>query len=248
MNLIGHNYVAYRVLDRLNSYTAYGSHLPDLVPFTPGSVLSYTEIHEGTRKLHRYIKRKYPEKRDLALAMMAHSVEFGADQYNRKIREWLIGENDNIEIDIARHISDCSHISLSVAKGPRLHNYLWCGIDYYLIKKEKEFVRNLYNIYKTSNINEVAELLGEFYEKDKNEILKNLKYHFSPVTNNDITTEKGFVNFWKFFLSGLPEKDKVDVEKTDKLINFIYDTFYNEWQEIIEKTIKNVHRNMRRYL
>lgn len=35
MNVLGHSYVAYKVLDRLDKWVVAGSWLPDLVPFVP---------------------------------------------------------------------------------------------------------------------------------------------------------------------------------------------------------------------
>lgn len=140
MNILGHNYIAFRVIGHLNELTIAGSEIPDLVPFVPDSVFTFEEIHESGDDLLRFLDATYPEKRDLAISMMCHSVKFGADAFNSDIDTWLIGDDDKLKKSLATKIADCASIPYEVAYHNRLHNYLWGGLDVYLMNLEKGFV------------------------------------------------------------------------------------------------------------
>jgi hypothetical protein len=55
MNLIGHNFIAKKVLQRYNSLIAAGCHLPDLVSFLKDSALTFDEIHENAEIVYSYL-------------------------------------------------------------------------------------------------------------------------------------------------------------------------------------------------
>lgn len=248
MNILGHTYVASRVLDRLNKYVVFGSHVNDLVPFVPNSVFSFEEIHESPDKLLRFLQNKYPDKKDIALAMMAHSVKFGVDKFNKEIDSWLIKNNKNLLNIIASKIADCSNVSLDIAGGPRMHNYLWCGIDVYLLTNKYDFVKSLPQLYSKVNIGEMSKLLTECFNKDRKLVAQDINFLFEQISFNDLIDISGLCRMWKKFMAGLPEKDDIDINKAEKVFNYIYEMFKSEWSDILEKIISDASIRMRDYL
>ena len=105
MNIIGHNYIAYKLLGKITPNTFLGSHIPDFVPFLPSSVFSFDEIHENHERLLKFVQKKYPDAVDLPLSMLCRSVKHGADEYNREIDEWLLKENEELMDKLSKMIS-----------------------------------------------------------------------------------------------------------------------------------------------
>ncbi|MBM3209295.1 hypothetical protein FJZ40_03325 [Candidatus Shapirobacteria bacterium] len=244
MNFLGHSYAAFKVEGRINPYLVAGSWLPDLVPFVPSPVFTFAEIHESPDKFLRFLDKKYPYARDLAIGMMTHSVKYGADRFNREIEGWLI-EDQREKIELAKKIVDCSGVSLEVASKARLHNYLWSGIDLYLLNSKPEFVHGLAEFYPKINHEELVRLLAECFAKEGKEVRGMINCLLAPIRPEFFTSLSGLVKIWKVALAGLPEKDEIDEEKTVRLFREIYQLFSNKWGSILEKVIIDVERRMR---
>lgn len=248
MNILGHSYVASKVAGRLNKYLVAGSHLPDLVPFVPNSVFTFAEIHESSDKLLKFLEEEHPDTCDLAIGMMAHSVKFGADKFNQEIGKWLLGDNEKLINELGEKIADCSSVSFEVAKQSRLHNYLWVGVDVYLLKTNLEFVEQLANLHRQLDRKEIANLLSLGFGKDYRAVKRMIDYLLVPIRPELLVSLVGLVKIWKIALAGLPEKDKIDEKKTVKLFWEIYQRFENQWQEILERVVSDVRSRMLPYL
>ncbi|MFC1700121.1 hypothetical protein ACFLZ4_00560 [Patescibacteria group bacterium] len=249
MNLLGHNYIAYKVLKETTPYTLVGSHIPDFVPFLPTSIFKFEEIHENQEKFLDFVKEKYPDATSLPLSMMCHSVKYGADKYNREIDTWLLEDKEDLAGEVSRMIVDSSGVSFETARGPRLHNYLWCGADLYLMKNNPDsvidkFVTSLESI----DYNYTSKILSEFYKKDKKLVKENLLDHFKFITPETFKDIEAFVKFWSKFLSPLKEGDNLDTKKGTELLNFIYTEFENDWEKIIGKVESKVKVSMKPFI
>lgn len=248
MNLIGHNYIAKEVLSKYNPLIAAGVHIPDLVPFVKSSVFTFDEIHENPDAVYQHCLKNNKGYIGLALGMMTHSVKYGADKFNRDVDIWLIGKDYKLLDEIAQKIVGCSGIPLETAKGPRMHNYLWCGLDFYILNKFPEFAKKIQSAYAEIDNEGVSKILSEVYKKDLAKVKDNLQYHLGLVNKHDITSLVGYVTFWRDFGSQLSEKDNIDVEKATSCINYIYIKFEKHWPEIIDKTTRDVKFNMSRLI
>lgn len=249
MNLLGHNYIAYKVLGEITPYTFVGSHIPDFVPFLPSSVFKFEEIHENQEDFLNFIRKNYPKATSLPLSMMCHSVKYGADKYNREIDTWLLEGKEDLADEISRMIADSSGVSFETARGPRLHNYLWCGADLYLIKNNPNGVINKFvNSLEGVDYNYMSSIFSEFYKKDKRLIKENLLEHFKFVVPETFEDIEGFVKFWSKFLSPLKEGDNLDIKKGIELLKFIYTEFENDWEKIIGKVEGKVKVSMRSFI
>ena len=249
MNLIGHNYISYRVLGRVSPYTFLGSHIPDFVPFLPSSVFTFDEIHENHEDFLKFVEANYPFAIDLPLSMMCHCAKYGADKYNREIDAWLLKDNENLLNELAQLISQASGISYETALGPRLHNYLWCGVDVFLIKNDPQnIIQKLIDAFERVNYNEAARILSSFYGKDIVVVEENLKTHFEPINEDTFQSIEGFTRFWKVFLSPLKEGDNLDLTEGEDLLNEIYSMFENEWESVIDRVETGVSESMGEFI
>lgn len=247
MNVLGHPYVAWKVVGRLNKYLVAGSHLPDLVPFVPNSIFSFEEIHESPEKVLRFLEKKYPYARDLALGMMTHSVKFGADKFSREIEEWLLADNTNLRNELLQDILDSTGVGLETAK-KLLHNYLWCGVDVHLLKAKLELVRDLAETHQLIDLEETSRILSECFKKDEKEVRRMVDYFFLPLKPGQLVSVKGLVEIWKKHAAGLKEKIVVDEEKTLQLAEKIYALFEDRWEGILEKVVIGTKKNLKPFI
>jgi len=249
VNILGHPYIAFRVNGRVNKYLAAGSHLPDIFPFASTTIFSFEEIHEGGERLLNYLNDNYPDKIDLAIGMIAHSVKYGADKFNPEIEDWLLSEKPDLKEELAKQIVDCSSVDIQIARKARLHNYLWAGIDLYVLKNEKVFVKNLAKAHSRLKLDEISTILSKSFLKDKGEVKTVIDSFFSPLEQSELLLSvSGLVRIWKEVLAGLPEKDRVSEEKTIKLFNKIYYLFEDRWEEILDRVAKDVELRMKKFI
>ena len=239
MNILGHPYIAYKVLGRLNWRIVAGSHLPDLVPFSPDSVFSFKEIHESGDKL-------LPG--DLGLAMMTHSVRFGADKFNREIEKWLLKDNDRLKKELALQIVECSGVSFKIAATSRIHNYLWSGVDVYLLKNKSQIVRKIADLFYRIDSQEIADILAHAFKKNREKVKGVIDRFFIPLKKEDLVSLPGLIRIWRTVLARLPEKDAVDEKQTIALFQKIYLLFEKQWQDILNLVIEDVKTRMADFL
>lgn len=248
MNIFGHTYVAYKILNKLDGYVFAGSHISDIVPFVPGSTFTFEEIHESPDKLLDFIKANYPGKEDLALSMMTHSVKFGADKFNREIDNWLLRDSEELLDEITEKIIWCSGVSMDVAKGPRIHNYLWCGIDLFILKNKPEFVLKFVESSSQINRPAISKILSKCFNKEYEKVLRDLNYIFDEVDPKYLTSVSGLAILWRKFLAGLPEKDDVDPKRAEEVFDFIYEKFKGNWEDVLDNVISDVEKRMKDFL
>lgn len=247
MNILGHNFLAKMVLNKYNADIAAGCHLPDMVPFLKNSVLSFDEIHENPEKVFTYCSEN-ALKTDMALGLMTHSVKFGADKFNREIDNWLINENIAQKNVIAELICKSSGISYETAIGPRMHNYLWCGLDFYIIDTYRDFLNDMDNAYKEINIEKIALILNGVFNKPYELIKSDLDRHIGLVSDHNIIDKETFMKFWKDFISDLPDKDDINLDEAIKTVNFIENLYMKEWEKVMGKVAADVKHRMDNFI
>ena len=222
---------------------------PDIFPFASTTVFSFEEIHEGGEAVLSFLKRNYPKKTDLAIGMISHSVKYGADKFNSEIEDWLLTEKPDLKKELVKKIVNCSLLDTETAGKARLHNYLWTGVDLYILKNEKLFMDKLLIAHSEIKIDEVSDVLAKTFSKDEEKVKKTvfsiLEPFYPPKT---ICSISGLVKIWKKAMAGLPEKDKIDEEKTIELFDEIYYHFENQWEEILNKVIKDVQLRMKKFI
>lgn len=249
MNILGHNYIAFRLLGHVSPNTLLGSHIPDFVPFLPSSIFTFEEIHENNEDLLKFVGTNYPKSLDLPLSMLCHSIKYGADEYSREIDTWLLENNEKLEDKLSKMISKASNITYETARGPRLHNYLWCGVDLYLIKNNPDnIVKKLVSSLDNINYKNTAHILGDYYKKDVKGVETNLRQHFGLLKSETFQNTKGFTEFWSKFLLPLKENDNLDIKEGIKLLEFIYKTFEDEWENIMNQVEQKVKQKMKPFL
>ncbi len=221
MNVIGHPYAAFKVFGRLTGDLVLGSYLPDIVPFVPNSVFEFEEIHEGGEKL-------LPS--DLGWGMICHRE---ADKFSRSVEERFEDQRK----DLAKRIAEASKISLEVASRSRFHNFLWWGVDVQLLRHRREFVENLAKKISRLDVSIAVPLLAECFNKDVSAVSRDISFILKPLVPERLLSVRGLVEIWKDLAAGLPEKDQIDVAKTEQLFLDCADLVEDCWEEILNKVI-----------
>lgn len=180
--------------------------------------------------------------------MMAHSVKYGVDKFNREIDQWLLKMRPKLAGSLAKKIVGCSGVTFEVTQKGRMHNYLWTGIDLYLLDSERAFVKKLADVHKKIDREEIASLLAEGFGKKPREVKRMLTYFFASIKPEYLLSINGLVKIWKKALAGLPEKDQVDEKKTARLFEEIYGLFKNQWEGILHRVIEDVKLRMSPFL
>lgn len=240
MNVIGHPYVAAKVVGRLTEDLVSGSYLPDIVPFVPNSVFEFEELREGGRKFLKFLDRHHPERRDLASGTLCHSE---ADKFSRNIEERFEDKREGL----AKRIAEASNISLDIASRFRFHNFLWWGVDVQLLRHQREFVEDLAEKVSNLDVSTTAALLAECFDKDVSAVSRDVSFILKFLTPERLFSVRGLVEIWKNMAASLPEKDQIDIEKTEKLFNDCADLVENFWEEIVEEVIAEVGSNLQNF-
>lgn len=228
MNVIGHPYVAFEVFGRLTEDLVLGSFLPDIVPFVPNSVFEFEEIHEGGEKFLDFLETHNPERRDLALGMLCHSE---ADKFSRGLEE-RFGDKRG---ELVKRIAEASKISLEIASRARFHNFLWWGVDVQILQHRREFVEGLAEKITQVDTGTAADLLAECFGKDVSAVEKDINFLLKPFTPERFLSVRGLAEIWKDMAVGLPEKDQVDIKKTEKLFTNCAHLLKDSWEEIVDE-------------
>lgn len=248
MNVLGHAYVASQVIGHLNPLVAAGSQLPDIVPFADQKIFTFQEIHEGCGDLLRFVQRNYPQKIDLPLAMMTHSVKYGADKFNQKIVEWLLANQPKLRKTIAQEIVKCSGIDYQTAFKGRLHNYLWVGMDIYLLKNYPDFAKDFHRNLLKVDLNSIAEVLAEGYDKEANKVEKVVDQYLKVYYLEELKSTNDLALILKRKTTQLPEGDDVQLARAIKLGQDIYQQFKSKYPQILAKVLKSVRKRMSKFL
>lgn len=240
MNILGHTYVAIKAVSGDRQLLVIGALLPESFPFIPNNPFCNEEIHEGGEALLRFLKKNYPQKKDLALGIMAHSR---ADNWNREIEEYASGQRAKL----LREIAGVSRIDLKTAEF-RLHNFLWWGLDIWILKNKSEFRDEVAQVLKRVDVNGVSRLLTECFHKDYGEVQKTLKTLFKEIYRpEDLNSIEGFARIWARQAAGLPERDQVDILKAKNIIQECRDLLGDDVQELLNLVVKEVRGNLRKF-
>jgi len=240
VNILGHPYVADKSIWPLDKWLLTGSYLPDLVPFVPDSVFEFEEIHEGGERFLQFLDQHDPEKRNLALGMLTHGTEFGADKFSPDIENRFEKNRE----DLAKKIAEASGVSIEVARGGRFHNFLWWGVDVQILRHEKEFMERLCGIVPQIDIPQTSTLLASCFEKEEAEVRRMLTRLFKPMVVENLTSVTGLAKIWKEIAKGLPEHDQVDVEATTTVFEDCANLLENDWRKILDRVTTEVRSNL----
>lgn len=245
MNILGHAYVATEAIKGNRQLLIIGSLLPESSPFIPNNPFTWDEIHEGGEVFLQFLKENFPEKQDLALGMIAHSAKFGADGWNKRIEQFAEGKKECLSQKIAQ-ASGWS--SLEYAEF-WFHNYLWWGMEVWILKNNPEFVKEVKGVLKGVDISEVSRLLAECFDKDFKKVEKTFQKLFKEIyRSEDLNSVAGLAQIWARQAAGLTEKIKVNPQKAAGLFEEIYLMFENQWQGIMGKVVSDVRKNLENLL
>lgn len=245
MNYLGHPFVAYKVTNNLDEYLIAGSYIPDFVPFVPNSVFAFEEIHEGGEKLLNYLDKTRPEKRNLALGVMAHGVTYGADKFSRYVEN----KYESFRPELIEKILECTpNLKPGAEVAGRFHNFLWWGVDVCILREEESFMKNFGNLLSKIDIKEISNILAGCYRKDKKEVERMTNFMFEEINKENSGSVEGLVKIWAHIASGLPEKDEVNIEKTVEVFDYCASIVKDDWKDIVSMVVNQVKANMHEFI
>lgn len=240
MNAIGHPYVAAKVLGRLTEDLVLGSYLPDIVPFVSNSIFEFEEIHEGGKKFLDFLDNRHSERRDLALGMLCHGAEFGADRFSQRIAERFEGKRE----EYGKRIAQASSISLEMASQARFHNFLWWGVDIQILRHRRDFVEDLAKKFSRIDVAGASNLLAECFGKNVSDVSRDVSFLLRSYTPEKFLSVRGLVEIWAGMAAGLSQKDQVDVEETEKIFEDCACLLKDSWEEILGEVAAGVRDNL----
>lgn len=244
MKILGHACIAIRAIDGNRQLLIIGSLLPEMLPYIPNDIFEYNELHEGGKKLLKYLDKNHSEKRDLALGLLSHGVEFGADKFEKE-SETLVEEKRE---SILRAIVKVNSIAPEIAKY-RLHNYVGLGIDWLLVQNEPELVKEVQKTLREIDIDEISHLLAEGLEKDEVRVRAMVETLFKKIYQaEDLASVEGLAQIWARQASGLPEKDKVNIQKASELIQICAKLLEEKWGKYLENIVNSVKLNLKPFV
>lgn len=249
MNVLGHAYIAAQLgpVRSEKQLLIIGSLLPESFPFMSNLAdfpFINEEIHEGGLTLLRYLDNYCPQKRSLALGIMAHSSRFGADGWNKEVEEYYYERKH----EYAERIAQLSQIPAAVAQS-HLHNFFWWVIDWRILETYPSDVEEIKQAIMNVNIENTADLLAKGFSKDYGKVYtvvgKLFRNLYQPDDFNDL---RGLMKIWARQAAGLPEKDKVNVDEAVILVEELSGLIGNEWRNVLQKVEEKVRENMQPYL
>jgi len=244
MKILGHSYVAIHTVGKNKQLLIAGALLPEMFPYIPNKIFTNNQLHEGGKKLFRYLNSPHPNKIDLALGLLSHGVELGADKFS-SISEELVSCQKKTLLE---KISQAQQISSQFATA-RLHNYVGLGIDWLLIQNKPELVREVEKTLKEINIEEISYLLAKAFEKDENAVRDMVKTLFMDIYRyQDINSVEGLAQIWARQAGGLPEKDKVNIAQAVEIIKECADLQKGQWRGFLELVCAKVRKNLQLFL
>jgi len=240
MKILGHAYIATHATEGNEQLLIIGSLLPEMLPYIPNDVFGYKELHEGGKRLLKYLETCRPDKRDLALGLLSHGAELGADKYSRAGERFVAPERQSL----IREISLAQGVSLETAES-RLHNYVGLGIDCLLVQNEPGLVKKVQETLRKIDTKEIACLIARAFDKDKTKVMKMTKTLFKNIYCwEDLTSVEGLARIWARQSSGLPEKDKVDIPRSSVVIKKCASLLEKEWKGFLESISTRVRNNL----
>ncbi len=240
MNVIGHPYVAARVLERLNPQLVLGSYLPDIVPFVSDAVFSFEEIHQGGQQFLEYLQKEASEHADLARGMIVHAQ---ADKYSKDIENVFAEHRD----EISRAIVDSSSVSRKIAWESRFHNYLWWGVDLQILWTRRSFVLGLSDEITDVDdllIDDTARLLSGCFNKSAQAVVDNISALIEPLEPQRLMTADGLAVMWRDIAAGLPEQDDVDPARTAELFKKCAFIVGSQWEQVVEDVVSTLRAKL----
>lgn len=246
MKALGHIFVSSRALDK-SLLSAQGSLLPESVPYIPNNIFKWEEIHEGGEKLLEFCQKNKPDYIDLALGLMSHGINFGADKLNDRC--WRGGEGYSHQkkhplIDEVFMIH--SGITYEQAKG-LAHNYIEIGIDYNIMRNYPDIVAFSKKMIREINFKELGIILSDCFSKDVEKVKTMLRILFERfITEKNLSSIEGQSIMWRKMMAGifpsssLPNEDDIVVliKKASMLIS-------SDWEEFLEEVAEDVKNNLK---
>lgn len=234
MKLLGHVYIAVEAFpERTEKLLAMGAVLPELVFYVKDKAFTHEELHEGGEILYKYLQSKSPDKIDLAVGILAHSNKYGADglfNSHRHLRKIGLVKKD------IQKTAEALNVSTKRAE-IAVHNLYSLSLDYWLNSNKPQLLEIVKGV-DLKSLKEIAPLLSDCYKKDISRVEKNLLSMWDIYDLNAVKDFRNLAKLWQKLASNANSPDKVNVEKTAKLLEEFYEKMRPNTQKFLEKAVK----------
>ena len=253
MNILGHSLISLNVFGKFGGVggigvkgendLVIGALLPESCPFISDNPFTFDEIHEGGEKLLKFLKKKYPNRIGLALGMLSHSVSFGADSFNPVIEKYVTGERRENKT-ILGEIREATGVDDKTSKG-LLHNFLWAGVDFWILEKYPDLVKQIAEAIIAVDYKTVGIMLAGCFGKDTVKSEKLVRVLFRDIYwPDDLFNHEGLARTWLRHSEKLKFDRQIDFGKTVLLIEKCQEFMKDEWEELVKEVETSVRSRM----
>ncbi len=228
-----HAYIATKLYNDEVPLLQFGSILPDLavtkiVAWDEG--LHGKELDESFRQ---FISNKYPDYIMLANGVHAHNIldDFTHLDYKGKIG-YAFQNNKELTEMVARFYE----LEGERATG-KAHNFIESGADILLLKEMPQVQTKLRLAINQIDKEKIAQILSEFFRKDKAKLLEALNVYIDIFTKYNFSDQVEWVPFWQDLEKLMKLKNIGDGKRT-QLINKGLEITKHTYSEFLDYTIR----------
>lgn len=238
-----HIYISTKVAGRESPLLIIGSVLPDFVWMS--RKLPSEKIHDNPRDFYEFVQSTDKDMLDLALGMMLHSNAKGADDYSHFYKGGYAMTKGKRLIKDLRNLFKSKDEKLNLYKA---HNFIEAALDLYLLKNNPDLNTKYKEALRRVDIKRIESLICDFSYFDKNILEKDLESFFKIFGPKSVSSEKTYVsNFFPPILE-IAYKQKVPTMEISAILNKAKKLTEEDWEELIEMTIKRMKIDFANYI
>jgi len=237
-----HVYATHKILETKDPLVIYGSIVPDLAAT---GLIPWGMIDSTSLEFRKYLIKNNKKLSKISMGIMLHENPCGIDRFThtaykgktgyayQKAKQLLLKE----PLMILTLRKDAFRIA---------HNFIETGVEYMVVKNNKEIVKLLKNTVKEINEKEIAKAISNFYGTGLKKTEKAIKEYNKMITNNDSSTVEGLTDMWIEMakLTGKNPKKKTIKRIIEKSIEIVKP----DYKEFLNYSINRCKQDIKEYI
>lgn len=232
MFLNTHTYVASKLYKSNESLLLVGSILPDIAVTKVIKWEGGLHGRESTDKFFQFIHQKYPDYLNLSKGVFTHSIVDDFSHHNYQGKTGYAYQNNE---ELSKLVSKYYGLDEEAARG-KAHNYIENGVDILLLRENPTVQGQIRQAIKQTNREQLAQLLGQYFQIDQGKFLTALRQFFNLFTKYDFTKESSWVFLWSDLEELLSLRKTRDQDRQDLLHKSI-DIVKNNYKEFLNYSL-----------
>ncbi|MBI2621054.1 MAG: hypothetical protein HYW63_00215 [Candidatus Levybacteria bacterium] len=228
-----HVYYARKVDKNLNALKVIGSIIPDLAGT---SIITWDNLHKEKDILNfsSYVKNFHPAFNSLLKGINYHNtVDYLSHvKYKNSTPGYAYTSSTKELIDLTQKAYNVTHERAKISA----HNNIECGVDFHILNDHPQLSEFIRDSIKEIDMEGLAKLIAQYFEKSEKEVIDSLKIFFSFATEYDLRNidewVKLFVGLNKMYL-----KTDSNKELTRKVLELSVELTKDTYKEFIETAI-----------